>query len=56
MLGETLWTCEDDEVFEAYWNTYHALALPDWDNDGVPEVLIVNGGDMTKEPDVSKSY
>ncbi|XP_060559392.1 uncharacterized protein LOC132719615 [Ruditapes philippinarum] len=52
--GETLWTCEDDEMFEAYWNTYHAAALPDWDNDSVPEVLIAHGGDMTKQPDDHK--
>ncbi|XP_045211867.2 uncharacterized protein LOC123563244 [Mercenaria mercenaria] len=49
--GETIWTCEDDEVFQADWNTYHAAALPDWDGDGVPEVLIANGGDTSKQPD-----
>ena len=50
--GHLYWSAEDDSVFNAGWNTYRALMLPDWDKDGVPEILIANGGDPTKEPEV----
>lgn len=48
--GEVLWRCEDDTFLNASWNTYQAARLPDWNGDGVPEVLIANGGDLTREP------
>lgn len=35
------------------WNTYQVLALPDFDQDGVPEVLVTNGGDPDKDPEVN---
>ncbi|KAL4241001.1 hypothetical protein ACF0H5_001780 [Mactra antiquata] len=45
--GEELWRCEDDRYLKSNWNTYTAAVLPDWDDDGVPEVLIANGGDTS---------
>lgn len=48
--GEIIWTCEDDKFFEGNWNTLHAAALPDWDGDGVPEILIANGGNSSRQP------
>lgn len=46
---------EDDRAMKANWNVYQAVALPDWNTDGVPEVLLMNGGDPKKHPDVSYS-
>jgi hypothetical protein len=34
------------------WNIYQVLALPDFNEDGIPEVLISNGGDPSKDPEV----
>ena len=51
-LGEVLWTVEDDNFIAANWNIYQALPLQDWDLDGVIDILIVNGGDPMKDPEV----
>ncbi|KAJ8319425.1 hypothetical protein KUTeg_004516 [Tegillarca granosa] len=45
----TLWM-GDDKNLERPWNIYQAAALPDFDGDGVPEVLISHGGDPTLPP------
>ena len=50
--GHLYWSVEDDAVFNAGWNTYQAVMLPDWDKDGVPEVLIANGGEPRKRAEV----
>ena len=49
--GKTLWLA-DETFIKPKWNVYQALALPDFDKDGVPEVLVANGGDPNKEPTV----
>ena len=35
------------------WNVYSILALPDFNNDGVPEILIAHGGDPAFHAEVS---
>ncbi|KAK3607560.1 hypothetical protein CHS0354_011095 [Potamilus streckersoni] len=42
--GAILWEREIGEFLRTDWNTYQPRALPDWDEDGVPEILVVNGG------------
>ncbi|KAL3856650.1 hypothetical protein ACJMK2_011378 [Sinanodonta woodiana] len=42
--GVILWEREVGTFLRTDWNTYLPRALPDWDGDGVPEVLVVNGG------------
>jgi len=37
----------------ASWNTYRASVLPDWDNDGLNDVLIANGGDPAIQDSVN---
>lgn len=49
--GTLYWSAEDDSYLRANWNTYQAVALPDWDGDDVPEVLIANGGDPDMRPE-----
>lgn len=51
-VGKEIWRAEHDSVLKASWNTYRAAALPDWDNDGLRDVLIANGGDPALEPQV----
>ncbi|KAL3856649.1 hypothetical protein ACJMK2_011377 [Sinanodonta woodiana] len=42
--GVILWEREVGTFLRTDWNTYLPRALPDWDGDGVPEILVVNGG------------
>ena len=39
------WSAEDNAFVKPECNIYQAVALPDWDGDGVPEVLLANSGD-----------
>lgn len=48
--GKILWL-GDNNLIKPTWNTYQVLALPDFDQDGVPEVLVTNGGDPDKDPE-----
>ena len=49
--GHMLWI-GDENFLKKTWNIYRVLALPDFDGDGIPEVLISNGGDPSKDPKV----
>ena len=51
--GTRYWSVDDDRFFKPKWNIYQCVAIPDWDGDGVPEVLLANGGNPDKDPDVS---
>jgi len=51
MTGETLWY-GDERLTKSSWNIYQVLALPDFDEDGISEILLVNGGDPAKEAEV----
>ena len=44
-LGNLYWSLEENKFVNDSWNIYQAVALPDWDGDGVAEVLLANGGD-----------
>ncbi|XP_021380156.1 uncharacterized protein LOC110467366 [Mizuhopecten yessoensis] len=46
--GKTLWV-GDKTLMSPMWNTFQVLALPDFDGDGVSEVLVPNGGDPSKD-------
>ncbi|XP_033726834.1 uncharacterized protein LOC117316365 [Pecten maximus] len=48
--GKTVWFGDKSLMFPM-WNTFQVLALPDFDGDGVPEVLVPNGGDPEKDPE-----
>lgn len=48
--GTQYWSVEDDRFLMANWNIYQAVKLPDWNKDGVSEVLFANGGDPKKQP------
>ena len=50
-LGAVLWNVED-KFLNIDWNVYQALPLPDWDNDGIPELLVAHGGDFKYGPEV----
>ena len=52
IVGSVLWR-EDLSVTGDGWNTYNVLVLPDLTNDGIPEVILPNGGDPKYEPEVS---
>ncbi|XP_052780569.1 uncharacterized protein LOC128217450 [Mya arenaria] len=49
--GSSFWVLEDDDWLKATWNVYRPTAMPDLDGDGIPEMLVANGGDTRKEPD-----
>ena len=51
LVGEVFWTGED-RVMVDKWNSYNVLILPDFTNDGVPELLLAHGGDLTFPPEV----
>ena len=42
----------EDKFINVDWNVYQALPLPDWDNDGIPELLVAHGGDFKYGPEV----
>ena len=46
----------DEKFLQPVWNVYQALALPDFDKDGVPEVLVSHGGDPRKKAKVRFIY
>ncbi|XP_069123099.1 protein FAM234B-like [Argopecten irradians] len=46
--GKTLWF-GDTRLMSRTWNAFQVLALPDVNGDGIPEVLVANGGDPEKE-------
>ena len=52
--GSVLWG-EDLEVTGDAWNTYNVVVLPDLTGDGIPEVLLPNGGDPKFDPEVCNS-
>ena len=54
LTGEHLWT-GDRKTFTKTQNIYQVMALPDFDKDGVNEVLLVQGGDPNYDPEVGKS-
>ena len=47
-----LWNVES-KFINIDWNVYQALPLPDWDNDGIPELLVAHGGDFKYGPEVN---
>ncbi|XP_070199696.1 protein FAM234A-like [Littorina saxatilis] len=49
--GEVLWE-GDPNVVNRGWNIYSYTGLPDFDYDGVPEIVISHGGDPTVPADV----
>ena len=49
--GHMLWI-GDEKFIKSTWNIYQVLALPDFNEDGIPELLISNGGDPSKNPKV----
>ncbi|KAI0209988.1 hypothetical protein LSAT2_005289, partial [Lamellibrachia satsuma] len=42
--GTILWSI-DDGVIHRTWNFYNVLIMPDFTQDGVPEILLSHGGD-----------
>ncbi len=51
IAGAVLWSV-DAQHMNVDWNVYQALPLPDWDADGVPELLVAHGGDFKYGPEV----
>ncbi|KAH3690973.1 uncharacterized protein LOC127863740 isoform X2 [Dreissena polymorpha] len=49
--GKMLWMSEPDDFIKANWNVYRVVAIGDLDHDGVTELLVANGGDVSKTPD-----
>lgn len=54
--GEIIWEFLPDSNFEearelGYYNFYNPQFIPDQDGDGLPDILISNGGDVTVAPD-----
>ena len=46
-----MWNVED-KFLNIDWSVYQALPLPDWDNDGISELLVAHGGDFKYGPEV----
>ena len=44
--GEILWAV-DSKYLNRGWNIYAPAAMPDLDDDGVPDIVIAHGGDPT---------
>ena len=49
--GEVLWEGDPTAVNRG-WNIYSYTGLPDFDYDGVPEIVISHGGDPTVAAEV----
>ncbi|CAH1793762.1 unnamed protein product [Owenia fusiformis] len=50
--GKAIWH-EDMSVLEQGWNNYGVQGLPDFDNDGVREILLPHGGNPSIPPEVT---
>ncbi|XP_062587303.1 protein FAM234A-like, partial [Saccostrea cucullata] len=48
--GKHLWEASSP-FFKKKWNFYQAMALPDFNGDGVKEILVMHGGDPSIESD-----
>lgn len=54
--GEIIWEFLPDKSFQeardlGYYNFYNPQFIPDQNGDGLPDILISNGGDVTAAPD-----
>ncbi|VDI73408.1 integrin alpha FG-GAP repeat containing protein 3 [Mytilus galloprovincialis] len=47
--GSVIWAA-DREIINTQWNVYHVAKIQDIDDDGVPEMVVANGGDTTLRP------
>ncbi|XP_071128715.1 uncharacterized protein [Mytilus edulis] len=47
--GSVIWAA-DRKIINTQWNVYHVAKIQDIDDDGVPEMVVANGGDTTLRP------
>ncbi|XP_063447077.1 uncharacterized protein LOC134726596 [Mytilus trossulus] len=47
--GSVLWAA-DRKIINTQWNVYYVAKIQDIDDDGVPEMVVANGGDTTLRP------
>jgi hypothetical protein len=55
VLGTVHWT-GDSSYLDETWNTYAPLIVPDFTQDGVPELIVAHGGDPSFLPQVYINY
>lgn len=53
--GKHIWEATSP-FFTKIWNFYQAMALPDFNGDGVKEILVMHGGNPNKDATVSMSH
>ncbi len=41
----------DESAINVEWHVHHPLLLPDWNNDGIPDLLVSHGGEMHHSTD-----
>ncbi|CAC5409294.1 unnamed protein product [Mytilus coruscus] len=48
-FGSVIWSA-DRKIINTQWNVFHVAKIQDIDDDGVPEMVVANGGDTTLRP------
>ena len=50
ILGGILWAV-DESAINVQWHVHHPLLLPDWNSDGIPDLLVSHGGETHHSTD-----